>query len=300
MPRYDGPVIDPHHHLWDYAMRRHPWLVSEANEGLGNLAPLRRDYLPADYLADAAGQSVVGTVHIEASWTPDDPVAETRWLESIERPGGVAARYVAHAALDHPDAAATLEAQAAFPRVVGIRDIVSWHPDPAKRFVADAGRMASAAWREGFARLRPLGLHFELMMFPNQVADAARLLADLPDQPVVLNHCGSPIDRDADGMRRWRDALKRLAEAPNLSIKISDLVAYDNDWTLDGLRPVVEHCIDCFGPERSMFASDFPVAGLHATFDQIYDGFRLFASGFSEQEQVAMFHDNAHRTYRFD
>ncbi len=101
-------------------------------------------------------------------------------------------------------------------------------------------------------------------------------------------------------MRRWRDGLKALATAPNLSIKISDLVAYDNDWTLDSLRPVVEHCIACFGPQRAMFASDFPVAGLHATFDEIYDGFRLFVSGYSHDEQAAMFYGNARRIYRFD
>ena len=107
---------------------------------------------------------------------------------------------------------------------------------------------------------------------------AARLAADFPDQQFILNHCGSPIDRDAEGMQAWRDGLGTLAQHENVAIKISDLVAYDHDWTLDSLRPVVMHCIDCFGTGRAMFGSDFPVAGLHASFDAVYDSFKAITA----------------------
>ena len=160
--------------------------------------------------------------------------------------------------------------------------------------------MDDPAWRAGLARLGKHGLSFDLMVFPNQLGDAARLAADFPDQPFILNHCGSPIDRDAEGMARWRGGLRTLARQPNVAIKISDLVAYDNDWTIDSLRMVVEHCIDCFGTRRAMFASDFPVAGLHASFDEVYDSFREITAGLSGDEQAGLFHDNAWRMYRFD
>ena len=101
--------------------------------------------------------------------------------------------------------------------------------------------MDDPAWRAGLGRLARHDLVFDLMVFPGQLGDAARLARAFPDQPFVLNHCGSPIDRDDDGMRRWRDGLALLAQAPNVSIKISDLVAYDHDWTLDSLRQVVLH-----------------------------------------------------------
>ncbi|MGO4124535.1 amidohydrolase [Inquilinus sp. YAF38] len=296
---YDGPIIDAHHHLWDLSMDRHPWLRPAQGEMVfGDNARLRRNYLPADYRTDAKNQPVVATVHIEASWDPADPVAETEWLETLDKADSTASRYVAHVPLELSDAAALLEQQAAFPRVVGIRDILSWHPDPARSFVARPDRMDDPSWRRGLALLAALGLSFDLMIYPGQMADALRLVRDFPDQVFILNHCGSPADRDPEGMARWRTGLAALGREPNVHLKISDLVAYDHDWTPDSLRDVVLTCLDAFGPGRSIFASDFPVAGLHASFDQVWDGFKAFTADLTPAEQRALFHDNARRLYR--
>jgi predicted TIM-barrel fold metal-dependent hydrolase len=299
---YSGPIIDAHHHLWDLSLGKHPWLAPQAGEhgGLGDLGPLRTNYLPQTYRRDAARQRIVATVHVEAGWRHDESLGETRWLESLDKSDGVAARYVAHVPLGAPDAPALIEAQAAFARVVGVRDILSWDADPARRFAASGDLMESAPWRAGLARLARHNLSFDLMVFARQLADAARLVADFPDLLFVLNHGGSPIDRDNEGMQRWRDGLRVLAERPNVVIKISDLVAYDHDWTLDSLRPIVEHCLNCFGVERAMFASDFPVAGLHASFDQVFDAFKTIIADLSSDEQRALFFDNARRIYRID
>lgn len=301
MPKpYSGPIVDAHHHLWDLGLGRHPWLAAKAGErgGLGDLGPLRRNYLPQAYARDAARHHVVATVHVEAGWASDDCVGETRWLETLDKAQGVAARYVVHVPLASPEAAALIEAQAAFDRVAGVRDILSWDPDPARRFAARDGIMDEPAWRAGLALLGRHHLAFDLMVFPRQLAGAARLAAAFPDQQFVLNHCGSPIDRDADGMQAWRDGLRALARHDNVAIKISDLVAYDHDWTLDSLRPVVLHGIDCFGPGRAMFGSDFPVAGLHASFDQVWDAFKAITADFSAHDQQALFCGTAERVYR--
>ncbi len=287
---YDGPIIDPHHHLWDLNLGQYPWL--------GDLGPLRRNYLPEDYLSDARGHNVVATVHVEASRGGDDSLGETRWLEALDKPGGVAARYVAHVPLASAGAPALIEAQAAFPRVVGVRDILSWSEDPARRFAARGDLMGDPTWRAGLGALARHGLVFELMVFPSQLAEAARLVREFPNQLFVLEHCGSPIDRDAEGMRRWREGLTKMARAPNVLIKISDLVAYDHSWTLGSLREVIMCCLDCFGPARAMFASDFPVAGLYATFDEVYGAFKTIVSGFAADEQRALFFGNAEHTYR--
>ena len=299
---YSGPIVDAHHHLWDLSLGRHPWLAATADErgGLGDLDRLRRNYLPEDYRRDAARHDIVATIHVEAGWVADDSVGETRWLETLDKSRGVAARYVVHVPLASPNAPALIEAHAAFDRVTGVRDILSWDPDPARRFAARDGIMDDPAWRAGLGLLARHGLSFDLMVFPRQFADAAQLVAAFPDQQFVLNHCGSPIDRDAEGMRRWRDGLRLLAEHENVAIKISDLVAYDHDWTLDSLRPVVLHCIDCFGTGRAMFGSDFPVAGMHASFDEVYDSFKTITADLSADEQAALFFGNARRTYRLD
>jgi len=300
--RYAGPIIDAHHHLWDLSLDKHPWLSPHAGErgALGDLSPLRSNYLPPTYRRDCAGQRIVASVHVEAGWRTDDCLGETRWLETLDKSDGVAARYVVHVPLADPNAPALLEAQASFARVVGVRDILSWDPDPARRFAPHGDLMDSSPWRAGLARLARHGLSFDLMVFPGQLGDAARLAAAFPEQLFILNHCGSPIDRDADGMRRWRDGLRALAERPNVAVKISDLVAYDHDWTLDSLRPIVGHCLECFGADRAMFASDFPVAGLHASFDQVFDAFKTIIAELSADEQRALFFDNARRIYRME
>lgn len=298
MAAYRGPIVDAHHHLWDLRMDRHPWLRPDAAHALGDLGPLRRDYLVADYLADAAGQGVVATVHVEAGWDPADPVAETRWLETLDKGAGVAARYVAGASLGAASAAAVIEHhRAASDRVVGIRDILTWHPDPGRTFVARPDLMENPVWRQGLAAVAAAGLVFDLMISPWQHEMAARLAADFPNQIFALNHCGSPMDRDSGGMARWRQGLRTLGRLPNIWLKVSDLVAYDQRWTPDSLRAVTLHCIDCFGTSRSLFASDAPVAGLHSPFAAIWDNFRAITADFPETEQRALFHDNAARLY---
>ena len=160
--------------------------------------------------------------------------------------------------------------------------------------------MRDPNWRAGLGYLAKHGLVFELMVFAGQLAEAARLVRDFPNQLFVLEHCGSPIDRDAEGMQRWRQGLAEVARAPNVLIKISDLVAYEHDWTLDSLRAVVMGCLDSFGPGRAMFASDFPVAGLYATFDEVYGSFKTIVSGFAPGEQRDLFFANAQETYRLE
>ncbi|MCP3476835.1 amidohydrolase family protein [Bradyrhizobium sp. CCGUVB1N3] len=300
--RYDGPIIDAHHHLWDLSLGRHHWLAVSAGQrgGLGDLASLRRNYLPEDYRRDAVRQNVVGSVHVEAGWASDDCLGETRWLETLDKTNRIADRYVVHVPLASAQAPALIEAQARFSRVVGVRDILSWSEDPARRFAARGDFIDDPQWRSGLARLKSHELAFELMVFPDQLAQAEKLERDFPNQLLVLNHCGSPIDRDPEGMLRWRKALASLGRAPNVSIKISDLVAYDHHWTLESLAEVVLHCLECFGVARAMFASDFPVARLHASFDEVYEAFKTIVSQLSADEQTALFFANAARFYRFD
>ena len=84
---YRGPIIDAHCHLWDFGMDRHPWLrpTGGAIQALGDLTPIRGNYLVNDYRRDAPNQNVVASVHVEAGWDrADDPLAEIQWLETLD------------------------------------------------------------------------------------------------------------------------------------------------------------------------------------------------------------------------
>lgn len=300
--RYDGPVVDPHHHLWDLSLDRHPWLKEARDNGgemvFGSLAPILRDYGVEEYRRDIANQNIVASVHVEAGWSDNYPLAETRWLDGLDRTTGIARRYVARVPLDATDACRLIAAEATNPNVVGIRDIVSWDPDPVKCFAPRPNRMNDPAWREGLRHLTRHGLVFDLMLYPWQMEEALSLIQDFPETLFVINHGGSPADRSENGMTLWRDGLKALGAKKNIRLKISDLVAYDNDWTFESLAEVIHHCIDCFGANRAMFASDFPVAGLHGSLDEIYEVFRKVAEPFPLEDQRALFFSTANETYR--
>ena len=297
--RYAGPIIDAHHHLWDMALGRHPWLADPASGigALGDIAYLRRSYLPEDYLRDADGAPVVATVCIEALWDPArSPVEETDYLDRLNPPAGIAARCIARAPLADPDVAALLAQHAAHPRVAGVRETIRWHPDPARRWT-EAGVVEQPAFRRGVAALARHGFILELLMNPYQSAEIARLAADFPDQQFVLNHCATPIDRDEAGIARWKTGLKLMAERPNIALKVSNFGAYGSDKSLPALRDTVMTCIDAFGPGRCMYGSDYPVARRNMTMRAMLNAFSDIIAGFSPGEQRALFHDTAARIY---
>ena len=127
---------------------------------------------------------------------------------------------------------------------------------------------------------------------------AAAIAARHPDIPLIVNHAGLPTDRDAEGLALWRQGLRLLAAQPQVSIKISGLGITDRAWTPDSLRPIVLECIDAFGTERAMFASDFPVESVHGGFGDFYAAFDAITADFSAGERDRLFAANAEAIYR--
>lgn len=297
---YAGPIIDPHMHLWDLDRHYYAWLQDTPlpNNPAGDMSPIAyRSYGLDDYLADSAGWNVVQAVHVECGLPPKDQLSETDWLQGLADTRGVIAGIVAGAWLEDAGVEPLLEAQAARPNVRGIRQIVSWHADPAKTY-GDRDLLQDAAWRKGYALLARHGLSFDLQLYPSQMTTAAELAAAYPDIPVIINHAGLPTDRDDAGLKAWREGLALLAEKPNVSCKISGLAMVDRAWTVDSLRPFVLRVIDTFGPERCMLASNFPVEKVHGSFGAFYGAYDTITAGFSDTERALLFGGTAARIYR--
>lgn len=288
---YAGPIVDAHHHFWDLSIARHPWLRASTDPKLA------RHCMPEDYLREAEGYDIVASVHVEANWDPAEPLGEIEWLDSLDRPTGIAARYVGYADLSAPDVEGLLEAMAAHKRVAGIRQILSWHPDPAQSATKDRHQMSDPVWRQGLKVMDRLGLSFDLLISHWQAQEALDLVRAFPNVKFALNHCGSPFDRSPEGMARWAAGLKALARADNVILKVSDLVAYDQEWTEGSLREVLLVCLDAFGPDRCMLASDHPVVTRFASFRQTYETFRTAYADLGDADLVNMFAGNAVRFY---
>ncbi len=163
-----------------------------------------------------------------------------------------------------------------------------------------AGAMRDARWRAGYALLGRFGLRFDLQAPWTELAGAVELCRAFPDTQLILNHTGLPADRSAEGLHGWKQALRALAACPNAAIKISGICVPGARWMPELNREVVLGAIEAFGVERAMFASNFPVDSLCASFEEIYRGFREIAGVFSESEQKQLFYANASRIYAME
>jgi predicted TIM-barrel fold metal-dependent hydrolase len=292
-------IVDAHHHLWDLDANYYPWLTDRVGPRMyGDYAAIRRNYLLEDFRRDIGSLPVVKSIHVQAEHDHADPVRETRWLQAVADEGGYPHGIVAYADLSLPaaDVRAVLDAHCAHPNVRGVRQMAH------EVLVAGMGGrrdlLADIQWVRNLALLAERSLLFELQILPPQAAAAAKVVSQHPQLQFVLAHAGQPRDRSAAGLAQWREALALLAARPNVAIKLSGFGMFERDWTVDSLRPLVHHAIDCFGPQRVMFGSNFPVDGLFRDYASVWRAYDEVTADRSAAERSAMFHDNAARIYR--
>lgn len=293
-------IVDAHHHLWELggAVRR-PWLEGPPIPfRYGDYSSIRRDYLPADYRRDTAKQNVVASVYIETEVRPEDEVAETRWVHEVIEKHGFPHAVIGHARFERDDVAAVLKGHAQFPMLRGIRKKPTAAKSAAEIVKGTPGSMSDPAWRRGFARLADHDLHYELQAPWWHLYEAAELAREYPHIRIVLNHTGLPADRSEAGLKGWREAMTAFAAQPNTRVKISGIGQPGKPWTVEANRPVVLATIETFGVQRCLFASNFPVDGVCAGFDTIFDGFKAIVAHLPTADQRKLFRDNALHEYR--
>ena len=294
----DLRIVDAHMHLWDLEKIRYPWLTPPLPVGItGDVRSIAKTYLLNDYLRDAGVARVEKVVHVEAGANPADSLQETQWLQSVAQSRGFPQAIVAHADLNDPKVEGLLAEHASHRNVRGIRQIINWHADPKKTYTP-RNLLDDPDWHRGFALLRKYNLSFDLQIYPAQMPAAAELARRHPDTPLILNHTGMPVDRDAAGLQAWRAGMQALAQQPNVAVKISGLAMLDWQWTTDSLRPFVLQTLEIFGPRRCMFASNFPVDRLFGSFTRQYGAYQSLAAHLSAAERDQVFVSNAERIYR--
>ncbi len=293
-------IIDAHHHLWDLDACHYPWLMEkDVVRFFGDPAPIQKNYLVADLLQDAANFELVASVHVQVGVADGEELRETEWLEVTASEQGRPSAIVAYCDLAAEDAQPVLERHARASRLRGIRQIVG-RSEEEDAVTGSGALLDDPLWRENLASLEQRGLSFDLQLIPPQLPKAAEVLEDLPDLRVALCHCGSPWDQSAEGLRQWRQGLKRLARLPNVCCKISGLSMFNHDWTVDGLRPIIESCVDIFSPARCMFGSNFPVDKLHKSWNDVWYAYEAIAEQYSAEEQGHLFRATAAGFYRLD
>jgi predicted TIM-barrel fold metal-dependent hydrolase len=260
--------VDAHHHLWDLSAVHYPWLMDRgAARFFGDPTPIQRDYLVDEFRAAAAPFGITASVHIQVGAA--DGWAEAVWVDAQARthPGWPAAQVV-FCDMTAPDVADRLDRFVALPSVRGVRQIVGRAPGEDAR-TGTAALLEDPRFAAGLQAAGARGLAFDLQLLPEMMPRAAEVLAQAPDTPVALCHAGSPHDRSPEGLAAWADRLTALADLPQVVCKLSGLGMFDHGWTVDSIRPIVDTCIDRFGPDRVMFGSNFPVDSLTSDFSTL-------------------------------
>lgn len=205
---------------------------------------------------------------------------------------------VGFANLSTPEVADTLARHIEHPNMRGIRQMLNFAEDSTLRFTDHNHLMNDSDWHRGFRFLGKNNLSFDLQIWPWQLEEAAQLAKKIPEVPIILNHTGMPKDLDLSNLDQWKSGLQSLAEASQVSVKISALPMMNKNWTMEMIRPFVLGAIEIMGVERCMFASNFPVDKIMSGYSQLWGAYAEIVKDFSERERSRLFWKNAEIYYR--
>lgn len=271
------PIIDTHLHLIDPTRFTYPWISA------GH--PFDRRWTIQSYLEEARPLGIEAALHMEVDVAEADIEAETRHALQLDGIAGA----IAGCRPEHADFPQQLERLAAIPGVRGLRRILHEAPDELSQ---------STQFVDNLRRLASHQLTFDLVIRHDKLHIGETLVRRCPDVTFILDHCGAQyIDLSQPGS--WRENITALAKLENLNAKISGIMAYAGPgWSVDQLRPYVEHVIESFGWDRVIWGSDHPVVTLGGSLTDWVGATREIIKGASQDEQNRLLHANARRIYR--
>lgn len=282
------PIVDTHQHLWDLTRFTLPWHKGE------DTTPLRRSFVMSNYLEATQGLNVVKTVYMEVDVAPGQQVAEADYvIEICERGDTPMKAAVISGRPGTPGFEPYIRTLAQSTYIKGVRQVLHGDSDP-------PGFCLQPAFVESIQLLGELGLSFDLCLRPGEVLGAVALVDQCPKTRFILDHCGnmSVTSTDHAARARWLEGMTEMAARANIVCKVSGIIVTANaDWRPGDLAPNINDTIDTFGDDRVMFAGDWPVCTLKASFSQWVDALREIVKDRTAEFQRKLFHDNATKFY---
>jgi L-fuconolactonase len=279
------PIIDAHVHLWDPEKYMIPWLE--------NVPPIIQERDLTDYAQATTGLDVQGLVYLQVEVAPPYALLEARDIVNLARSDTRILGVVPWAPLEYGDKVRYfLEELAAIgPEIKGIRRIVQDEPDSEFCLQPD--------YITGTRALPDYGLSADLCCNFRQLGPTVELVRQCPDTQFILDHIAKPNIRGGE-MEPWASQMRDLASLPNVICKISGVATEANHetWTIDHIRRYVLHALECFGEDRVIFGSDWPVATLATTYSRWVDTVDELTSDWSDAAKSKLWRENAIRFYR--
>ncbi len=290
-PWYEGEIVDTHLHLWDLHVVRLPWVETATGHARDVLA---HDHRLADFAEASRGLRVTQAVYMEVDVAEADEAKEAEYVSRLcaDRQSPLVAAVISGrpAAADF---AAYLDRFRENPHIKGLRQVLHTGATPA-RFCLEADFV------RGVRLLGERGLSFDLCLRNDQLEVGAELIERCPETRFVLDHCGNPHAGPSD-LDAWHRGLARIAGLRDRTVvcKVSGL--YGNvqatDWPAARLAPLVRTVIDLFGWDRVIFAGDWPVVNLGASYRVWVETLKQIVRTDPPAHQAKLFRENARRFY---
>src|SRR4051794_20046900 len=314
------PIVDPHHHLWDAPRYRYmfPELLADLASGHNIVATM---YEQAREMYRASGpeelkslgetEFITGVAAMSASgkYGPTKCMAGITGYVDLRlgsRAKGIIERHLA----------------VSDGRLKAIRNGSTWSDDPVLKTMSSGmprDLLLNKTFREGVATLAEFNLAFDAWMFQTQLGDLVDLARALPQTTMVVNHVGGPVaigpyaGKREEAFEEWRKLIQQIAALPNTYIKLGGLgmkmIGFDffnnpeppsSEELAKAWKPYIETCIVAFGPQRSIFESNFPVDKGTCSYPVLWNAFKRLAAGYSPDEKTALFSGAAKKAYRLE
>ena len=271
--------IDSHQHFWRYDAVRDAWITD-------SMAVLKRDFLPHDLGAELLANGIDASVAVQADQSENETKFLLELAEKNSRIGGV----VGWVDLLSSRVGERLEYFSHFSKLRGFRHIAQAEPDD--RF------LLRKEFVDGVAQLSTFGFSYDILIYPRQLPAAIELVARLPEQRFVIDHCAKPEIKTGK-ITPWATRIREIAQNKNVYCKVSGLVT-EADWKFwkaGDFKPYLDVVFDAFGTQRLMFGSDWPVCLFAGTYRQAKQLIEDYVQGFSLADSARVFGGNAARFY---
>ncbi len=276
--------IDAHHHFWELDRFDYVWMTPQ-------LEVLNQNFGPQDLAPHLQAHAIDRSVLVQTVSNID----ETRWFLQLSEQNASIAGVVGWVDLTACDVAKQLkELQAAPGRLVGIRHQVHDETDNQWLLREDV--------QQGLAAISDSGLCYDLLIRPEHFPAAVQVTKQFSDLRFAIDHIAKPAIATHDNWNRWAQGIAQLAACPNVSCKLSGMITEANwdNWKPSDLSRYTKYLLDCFGPHRLMFGSDWPVCLLAGTYDSVVDALTQNITNLSETEQAQIFGNTAIDFYQLE
>ncbi len=267
--------IDGHVHFWDYDADRNSWITDD-------MAVLRKDFLPGDIQPLLKANAMDGCMLVQVNQSESENdfflklASEHTFVKGIVGWVDLCAENIRER-LDH---------YRQFLKVRGFRHILQGETDRAFMLRTDFGN--------GIGALHEYGFTYDLLIYPDQLPYSVQLVKAFPEQSFIIDHLAKPEIRNME-IEIWKKYIVNLSSMDNVYCKLSGMVteAHWNNWTKKTLTPYVDVVVECFGINRIVFGSDWPVCLLAGSYGEVLGVVEDYFSSFSIPEQEKIFGGNA-------